>query len=135
MKIICEICSKYNIPFVLSLFFDNNLNILSGEPAIGIIKLINNYNPLAVGFNCISISLFRHFLETSEFNFPWGFYLNYGLGKFTDRKITHISEPGSELKVLSLAEEKNATFAGACCGSGPEHIKYIRNFFHGNNNT
>jgi homocysteine S-methyltransferase len=134
IKIICDFCYKNNILYVISIFFDENFRILSGESVFEVISYIKNFNPLAISFNCISIPLFRKFLE-SEIDYTWGFYLNYGLGNLTDKKIEKVLEPGSEIDVLNLALKKNLSFVGACCGSDPGHIKTLTELLYGNNNT
>ena len=57
IEIICEYCSTYNIHFIVSLFFTNELKLLSGEKLRDIIYYIQGYAPLAIGFNCIMPSL------------------------------------------------------------------------------
>jgi homocysteine S-methyltransferase len=134
IQIICEVCSNEQIPFIISLYFDSDFRILSGESVFEIIDFVFDSNPLAIGFNCINIEVFRLFLANFNSSYPWGFYLNYGLGDITDSKITDSYEPGYEFDVIKSGLEKKAKFIGGCCGSGPEHIKHIKNIIYGNNN-
>jgi S-methylmethionine-dependent homocysteine/selenocysteine methylase len=127
IKIICEFCSKNQIPFILSLYFDENLRILSGENLVDIIKFIQNFRPLAISFNCIpnsTLNLINLNLNLN-LNFNWGFYLNI----FSENKTILYSE---------LVRDKlkfNPSFLGACCGSNPEDIKSIKELLDGRDNS
>lgn len=131
IKIICEFCSKNQIPFVVSLYFDESLKILSGENLIDIIKYIQNFNPLAISFNCISNSLLNNFLNLNpngwlrhlNLNLNWGFYLNI----FSEKNFTTYSDIiKDKLKFIP-------GFIGACCGSDPDDIKSIKELLDGRN--
>ena len=60
IEIICKHCGKETIPFVISLYLEESLNILSGESLDYIISFIFDYAPLAIGINCISPILFEN---------------------------------------------------------------------------
>lgn len=136
INIICNFCSQNNIPFVLSLFFTTDLKLLSGESLFEAVKLISNYNPLAIGFNCIqpetfkkALKLFKEIGLGAELN--WGAYLNCGSGTFTDEVIKcGIDEFSYQQIVRDILPFKPA-FIGACCGSTPKHIKLIRELLNG----
>lgn len=135
IKIICEYCSANHIPFVVSLFFDTDLKIFSGESVTDVADFIYSYYPLAVGFNCVGINQFANFLKTFDPSGAWGFYLNYGTGRITDTVITSVLEPHSVDEIILPAVKKNVSFTGGCCGSCPEHISYIRNRIYENDNS
>jgi len=135
IKIISEFCSANEIPYIISLFFDSNFRLLSGEPVIEAVSFIRDHSPLAVGFNCISIEIFKSFLAMFSAESVWGFYLNYGLGKTTDEEIINSAEPGTEKNIIRESLKKDVSFIGGCCGSGPEHIKRIKTVIDGNNNS
>ena len=131
IKIICEFCSKNQIPFVVSLYFDENLKILSGENLIDIIKFIQNFNPLAISFNCISNSLLNNFLNQNpngwlrhlNLNSSWGFYLNV----FSEKKYSTYAD------IIKDKLKFSPSFIGACCGSKPYDIKSIKELFNERN--
>ncbi len=131
IKIICEFCSKNQIPFVVSLYFDENLKILSGENLIDIIKFIQNFNPLAISFNCISNSLLNNFLNLNpngwlrhlNLNSSWGFYLNV----FSEKKYSTYAD------IIKDKLKFSPSFIGACCGSKPYDIKSIKELFNERN--
>ena len=85
IEIISEICTEQNIPYIISLYCDENLNLLSGEPIEEGIKMAEKYNPLAISFNCIFLKEMQQILERVEMKslkFPWGCYINCGFEDF-----------------------------------------------------
>ncbi|HKB86648.1 MAG TPA: homocysteine S-methyltransferase family protein, partial [Ignavibacteriaceae bacterium] len=67
IRIICRYCSRNSIPFIVSIYLDENMTLLSGEPPEKVISFIWEHEPLAVGINCISPALFnaldKHFIK------------------------------------------------------------------------
>lgn len=136
IRIICDFCSKNRIPFVLSLFFTNDLKLLSGEHLSEAIKLICDYQPLAIGFNCIQPETFvkaKDHLISSYLGVEllWGAYLNCGSGSFTDEVITCGIDEFSYQQIIKDILTLKPAFVGACCGSTPNHIKLIRELLNG----
>jgi homocysteine S-methyltransferase len=129
IKIICGYCNKNEIPYVISLFFNKDLKILSGENLAETIKFILDKNPLAIGFNCIIPSVFRKAVKK---NLPllkdsnWGFYLNCGEGSYSDEIILCSLVPEDYSKLVAGNLMKQPSFIGACCGSSPRHIGELR---------
>ena len=134
IKIICQYCQSNNIPYVISILFNEDLNIISGESVGDVLKFIQEHEPLAIGFNCIAPRLFEHLMENLEINFNWGFYLNCGGEDYFKRKIETLVDPILYLKIIEKYITLNPSFIGACCGSTPAHIKAIKNFLNGNVN-
>lgn len=126
IKIICTFCSKNDIPYVMSLYLDKNLKLLSGESLEYIIKYVNDYNPLAIGVNCINPPLFRQAFKKINKKINWGFYLNCGLGEVTDESIVCGVSPNEYRDIVKESLKKNPSFIGSCCGSNPLHIREIR---------
>lgn len=133
IEIICEHCSNSNIPFVISLYLDSSLSILSGESLGSVLSFILEYAPLAIGINCISSEVFNHILELEHFNFNWGFYLNCGAGSPTDKNVSCGVSPTNYLKNVQKSLIKQPSFIGSCCGSNPSHTKIIREYLDGKN--
>jgi len=123
---ISSICSKEEIPFVMSLFFDDNYNLLSGESIDEAIEVILHYNPLAIGFNCIRPETFLTFIANRYFHFNWGTYLNCGSGELTDSDITTGITPDEYKRVIRQILSYNPSFIGGCCGTTPAHIRKIK---------
>ena len=126
IKIICEFCKKNNIPFIISLYFDEELKILSGEKLDEVIKFIIQFEPLSLGFNCITNSILSALLKNFNLNFNWGFYLNL----FEHKKNNKNSHPYN-FSYSQLIKDKlklKPSFVGACCGSIPEDIKSLKEY-------
>lgn len=132
IKIICNHCSQNKIPFILSLFVTEKGDILSGESIDDVIQFISEFNPIAVGINCVTPKIFSN--SVSEINSlkRWGFYLNCGSGYFTDKEIFEGIAPSNYLDIIKNNIAKNPFFVGTCCGSSPKHIKLIKEYLVGN---
>ncbi len=126
IEIICKYCSENNIPFVVSLFFDENLKILSGENLIDVVNYINSFNPVATGFNCIKPETFFKYVEKYSLPERWGFYFNCGAGDYSDEIITCGINPEHYVEITKKLLPLNPIFIGSCCGSNPAHTKAIK---------
>ncbi|MDR3625873.1 MAG: homocysteine S-methyltransferase family protein, partial [Ignavibacteriaceae bacterium] len=100
IKIICGHCSKNNIPYILSIFFDENFRLYSGEKADYVLKYIADYSPLAIGINCIKPDTFLKYFNKLKLNYNWGFYLNCGKGEFSDTNIKQGVTPNAYLNTI-----------------------------------
>jgi len=130
IEIICKFCSKNNLPFILSIFFMEDLNILSGEPVQEIIQLIQDYNPAAISFNCSTPIIFSRAKDIILKDYPWGFYLNCGSGNFEEKIISCNFYPKDYLEIVKEYINLKPLFIGACCGSNPNHIKTIKDYLN-----
>ncbi len=93
IKIICKYCHKNDIPFIISIFLENIGKLLSNNKITDVIKYISNYEPVAIGFNCILPKLFSKILQQITIDFNWGMYLNLGSGSYTDKRIENFVSP------------------------------------------
>ncbi len=130
IKIICEYCSKNDLPFVLSLFSINGNSLLDGFKLIDAVNIIISFKPLAISFNCINSDVFFTILNDVEFNYNWGVYMNLGSGDYTDDIIINSVSPRHYQKILKSVFVKRPSFIGACCGSNPSHISELRDLFN-----
>ena len=126
---ICTICYTEEIPFIMSLYFDDNFNLLSGHSVDEAIEVILNYNPLAIGFNCIKPETFLSFAQTRKFEFNWGVYLNCGCGDITEPEIKTCISPDEYKIIIKKVLKYNPSFIGGCCGTTPDHIRKIKEIF------
>jgi len=131
IKIISQYCHKKNIPFIMSFFFKNDLKLLSGISLFEAVKFVLNYEPLAIGFNCIMPEIFKKVLSEIDENYNWGFYLNCGGGNYTDEIIKCGIYPKEYIKYVKSTLRKKPSFIGSCCGSSPNHIKEIKRLLDG----
>jgi len=128
IQIICEYCETNEIPYVISLYFTDSLNILSGESLSYVLSYLKDFNPLAVGINCISPELFFNLIGSTHQAQHWGFYLNCGSGNQTDKTIKCGIQPDDYLEYVKKSIQYSPSFIGSCCGSSPSHTKKIREF-------
>ncbi len=131
IKIICKYCLKNSIPYVVSIYLDENLRLLSGEAPDEAIRFIRDHEPLAIGLNCISPAQFN--ASDKDFGYNWGYYLNCGSGNPEDTIITCGFSPDDYLALVEKTMKYSPSFIGACCGSGQEHIIKIREYLDGKN--
>lgn len=135
IKIISEFCSKEDIPYVISVFITEEERLLSGEPLSEAIRLIENYNPLAIGVNCIFPKTFRKLVNKEIFHYNWGYYLNCGSSNLTGRVIKCDLSPRMYAEIVLSSLKYSPSFIGGCCGSSPSHIKTIRRLFNEKSNN
>lgn len=126
IEIVCKFCCENNLPFVVSLYFDKNLKILSGEDLREIIELIKGYKPLAISFNCISPQTLQTALAKIEIEYPSGFYLNCGLNEITENIISSCMEPDTYAETVRHLIRPETVFLGSCCGSSPHHTAKLK---------
>ena len=126
IEIICKYCYSNKIQYVLSLYVNEELKILSGEDVKDVIDFILNYKPLAIGFNCTTISTFLDIYRNIELDFSWGMYLNCGDGSFSNVNIKCGVSPTEYAQIIKNILDNSPLFVGACCGSSPEHIKKLK---------
>jgi len=144
IEIVCDICQKNNIPQVMSLYCDENLKLLSGEPLKEVLEIVQKYKPLAVSFNCIKYSTMRKILMEINLNeMNWGCYINCGDEKMqetyaqldgeVDVHILDFAVSPEELKtfVTGICKEHKFRpgFMGSCCCSNPDHTAKILEIF------
>ena len=131
IKIICNHCSKNRIPYVLSIYVDSNVRILSGENIESICDFVWEHNPLAVGLNCITPEVFNNAIKHLNTENTWGFYLNCGAGEPFDEDISCGVNEYDYSDLVKNNLSKNPSFIGSCCGSSPGHTKLIKKVLDG----
>jgi S-methylmethionine-dependent homocysteine/selenocysteine methylase len=135
IKIICKHCNANQIPFIISLFVTQDGKILSGETLNEILKYVADFNPIAVGINCVTPEIFSGIIGNIDTKMRWGFYLNCGSGNFTDTEIFEGVTPANYIGIVNQNFKNEPFFIGSCCGSSPEHTKAIKEFIIGKNRS
>ncbi|NJD22831.1 MAG: homocysteine S-methyltransferase family protein [Melioribacter sp.] len=130
IEIISKFCSANSIPFVMNFFFTSELKLLSGDPLTEAIKMVVDYSPICIGFNCIKPEQFLKYYEGNDLPKSWGLYLNCGAGNVDDKNISCGIEPKEYVDLLKPFLKSNPLFVGSCCGSNPNHTKAIKEFFN-----
>ncbi len=100
IEIISKFCSSNFIPFVMNFYFTSELNLLSGEHLTDAIKMVEDYSPISVGFNCVKPEQFLKYYERNELPKSWGLYLNCGAGNVEDKNISCGIEPKEYVDLL-----------------------------------
>ncbi|MCW9065567.1 MAG: homocysteine S-methyltransferase family protein [Ignavibacteriaceae bacterium] len=135
IKIICDHCDKHGIPYVLSLYLDETMHLLSGEKLESIFSLLADSSALAIGINCISPILFSKIIGSISMPDRWGYYLNCGSGQPSDKVIECGIQPDEYLDTVIKSVQYTPSFIGSCCGSSPAHTKKIREYLDGKVNS
>jgi len=131
IEIICKHCSINSIPFVVSLYLNDNLKLLSGEDFEVVIKFIQKHNPLAIGINCIPPAPLSKIVKILDESINFGFYINCIKGSQKKSKIECSISPTDYGKIVKENIKFSWSFIGACCGSSPEHINEIKKVLDG----
>jgi homocysteine S-methyltransferase len=131
IKVICTHCSVHNIPYVLSMYVDSNLRILSGESIELVYNFVWEHNPLAIGLNCITPDVFESTIENLSKESEWGFYINCGAGLPYDENISCGIIPKEYAAFVKNQLNSKPSFVGSCCGSSPDHTKEIKKVIYG----
>ncbi|WP_337865627.1 homocysteine S-methyltransferase family protein [Ignavibacterium sp.] len=127
IQIIAKHCDKKNIPYVISLYFTENLILLSGEKVSEVIKFLSDTSVLSVGINCVSSSVIIKLSSQIELPGIWGFYLNCFMKYTNENSVCSISN-GDYLVTVQELIHFNPSFIGACCGSNPDFIRAIKGY-------
>ncbi|MCW8805268.1 MAG: homocysteine S-methyltransferase family protein [Ignavibacteriaceae bacterium] len=135
IKIICDHCDKHGIPYVLSLYLDETMHLLSGEKLESIFSFLADSSALAIGINCISPILFSKIIGSISMPDRWGYYLNCGSGQPSDKVIECGIQPDEYLDTVIKSVQYTPSFIGSCCGSSPAHTKKIREYLDGKVNS
>ncbi len=130
IETISKYCSSNSIPFVMNFFFTSEFNLLSGEPLTEAIKMVEDYSPLSVGFNCVKSGQLLKYYEKNELPKSWGFYLNCGVGNVDDENILCGIKPKDYVDLIKSFLNSSPLFVGSCCGSNPNHTKAIKEYFN-----
>lgn len=127
IQIIAKHCDKKNIPYLISLYFTENLTLLSGEKVSEVIKFLSDTNVLSIGFNCVNSSVIMKLFSQIELPNSWGFYLNC-FAKNTNENSACSVSIGDYLVTVQELIHFNPSFIGACCGSNPDFIRAIKGY-------
>ncbi len=128
IKTICNYCNSNQIPFMISLFVTGEGRIMSGESIDEVLKYVADFNPIAVGVNCVTPEIFNKIVARIDRLMRWGFYLNCGSGVFTDTEIFEGVSPSNYINTTKTKFKREPFFIGSCCGSSPEHTKAIKEY-------
>ncbi len=129
IKIVCEICERENLPYVINFYFEEDLRLLSGEKLSDAVDFVLSEYPNAIiGFNCIAPKELRNFTSGKFVNKLWGFYLNCGSEDRTNGEMFCAISPEAYIGYIKEIIDENTVYVGSCCGSNPEHTEKIKEY-------
>lgn len=116
-----------DIPIILSFTLsDASGRLLSGHSIEALLPIIAHAQPLAVGFNCSAgpEGLLSHLRRLAEISpYPTIIYPNAGLPDITGGYSSTPTLFSDAMRVM--IEEGLVNIVGGCCGTTPEHIRYL----------
>jgi homocysteine S-methyltransferase len=130
LNIICKFCEENSITFAVSLYFTDDLRLLSGEYLHDAVQFVKDYSPAAIGFNCIKPEALEDYLHQNSLPDQWGFYFNCGSGNIIDKTISCGINPDEYTTEIRPFLNHKPIYAGSCCGSSPAHTKAIKDLFN-----
>ncbi len=125
IEIICKMCDELKTEYVVSLYITPELELLSGERYSEALDLVLNYEPVAVGFNCIPVNTFGRIMKFGKPDFDFGFYLNCGASSVSDSRFEQIISETEYTNLVANYISFNPLFIGSCCGSNPNYTKKL----------
>jgi homocysteine S-methyltransferase len=135
IEIIASFCESNQLPYVVSLYFDAELKLLSGEDVLEAVKiLLRKYDNINLSFNCIPPKDLLMLFRKKDINFNHGFYLNCGKSDINTGIINDRITPDEYVNYIKELQTPQTTFIGSCCGSTPEHTLKIKEYLLAQNN-
>ena len=126
IEIICGVCEQLHAPYIISLYLDDNLSLLSGESIEVALEMLSRYSPNLICFNCISPLQFSKLLKRINLPVNWGYYLNCGIGNLENGIIECSINEDEYQRIAEDSLKYNPKLIGGCCGSNYKHIKSLR---------
>lgn len=126
IKIICEHCSINKIPFIVSLYFTDDLKILSGEKVYDVMNNVLEYQPETICFNCIKPSTFEKLYKQYQLPMKSSFYFNCGLSNIEEEEFSAFIPPMKYSQLIKDFLNLDPLIIGSCCGSNSSHTLSIR---------
>lgn len=141
IEITSQICTKQGIPYIISLYCDENLNLISGEKVLEALEVIKKYNPLAISFNCVKYSTMKKILKEIDLkDLLWGLYINCGDEKMQENYVAMGGKVEMNMLDIVVSPENlvnftneiiqtqklRPSFVGTCCCSNHEHTEKLK---------
>ena len=121
-------------PVLVSFTCDENGRTLTGTDVCAALVIMQGMEIDAFGLNCSTgpdemLTQFRRLREFAEV--PLAVKPNAGLPQTVDGKTVYTLSPEDFVKHTSEFNEAGAAMFGGCCGTGPDHIRTIRESLSG----
>lgn len=125
IEIISEYCSKNSINYLISLYYEPNGKILSGETVFEAVDFCLNYEPTAVLINCIEKNTFAEYWDKLRVTGVKGYYLNcFPKSRIGDEE--NFPDEKSYGKVVFNNYDNEIFLIGSCCGSDHKYTDEIK---------
>lgn len=120
-----------NIPIALSFTASPAGIIPSGHSILEIIPSLKEFQPLFIGLNCVSNTVeYTGLLEDlSVFDYPLYLSPNAGIPDSTGSYPVSPEEFVNSIAGLLENKKTSLRIVGGCCGTTPEHIRRLRDYF------
>lgn len=127
--VVLNVAKKYDLPVAVSFCVNNNFQLLSGESLNEVIPVIEKYNPIFIGVNCVLIDIatktvpYLHRIT----KFPIAVYAQ-GDGEPENDQGWKFNDNDIEKKYFKAAKQwvdNGAKIIGGCCGTSPAVIRKL----------
>ena len=118
------------MPIIAQMTIDDDCTSLTGASAEKMIKDLNTLEVDAAGINCtVGPNTMLQWLERVQKNakHPISIMPNAGKPKNIDGRNIYLTSPEYLGEYAKHYIQSGASIIGGCCGTGPEHIKRMRN--------
>lgn len=131
IKAVCKAAKQVGLPLAISFCCDKDGNLLSGEKLEKVVKLVEQYNPIFLSLNCMSLDLSSKVLKKLRKStyLPIAVYAQ-GDGEASDDqgwKFKGNNRPKIYSKYAEKWIKSGADVIGGCCGTNPEYIHKLTN--------
>lgn len=126
LMIAAKAADARNLPMLVSVYTPDGEHLLDGTPLKSVKQAISEYQPLALGVNCVPVERVGQSLQQlSEGDFlPGLVYANSGEQTESGNwRETSGADPQTHARLASGWLESGVKVLGGCCGTGPELIK------------
>ncbi|HWY78973.1 MAG TPA: homocysteine S-methyltransferase family protein [Candidatus Sulfotelmatobacter sp.] len=126
----------FDLPVAVSFCCNDKYQLLGGELLDEVIPVIEKFNPLFIGVNCVSIPIATkiiHYLRTIT-SFPLSVYAQGDGEPENDQgwKFRHQETEKIYLKAAKQWLKDGAQIIGGCCGTTPGYIKKLKKVIKNN---
>ncbi len=121
---------KISIPTIAQIALGENGYTAFGQSLLDLARIKEEYNLFAIGVNC-GLGPAETWEFIKEFVKVYDGYLsaqpNAGYPKYIEGRLIYMATPEYFAEYAKRMIQTGVNLIGACCGSGPEHIKAIKN--------
>lgn len=125
-----QAAQKLGIPAAVCFCLNDNLALLSGEKLEDVLPIIEKYNPIYVGVNCVdahiatkAIRLFKSLTTLPVCVYAQG---DGGVDKFEGWKNTEESKLDYYIQEAKHWAADGAQIIGGCCGTSPTYVVALK---------